>query len=61
MSGENKIIGAPDAWAERPPFATFSARAVRGILWGAELTVSKISYKSMIYNENWWSRGGSNS
>ena len=61
MSGVNEIIGAPDAWAERPIFASFTACAVRGKVWGVEPTGSKISTKSMIYKAIWWSRGGSNS
>ncbi len=46
--------------AEHHISAAFSDRAVRGILWGAELAASKISTKSTIYNANWWSRGESN-
>ncbi len=46
--------------AEHHISAAFSDRAVRGILWGAELGVSKLSTKSATYSENWWSRGESN-
>jgi hypothetical protein len=38
----------------------FSARAVRGILWGAEFGTSKKSVKSICYDVDWWSRGESN-
>ena len=61
MSGENDSIAASGIGAERLISASFSARAVRGKAWGSEPAVSKISTKSMIYNANWWSRGGSNS
>ena len=46
--------------AEHYISAASSARAVRGILWGAELAASQFSEKSDTYNANWWSRGESN-
>ena len=60
MSGENDSIAASGIGAERLISASFSARAVRGKVWGAEPAASEFSIKSMIYNVNWWSQGGSN-
>ena len=60
MSGQNDSSDAPDTLVERLKSAAISARAVRGILWGAELTASEISIKSIGYFANWWSRGESN-
>ncbi len=60
MSG---VIDSSDTWsntAEHHISAAFSDRAVRGILWGAELATSEKSIKSATYNWNWWSRGESN-
>ena len=61
MSGKNDSSDAPGNPAEDLNSAALSGRAVRGVLWGAELATSKKSKKSMHYNSKWWSRGGSNS
>ena len=60
MSGSIDGSDAPGIPAEHLNSVAVTARAVRGILWGAELAATEMLVKSMVYNAKWWSRGDSN-